>query len=113
LAQRKESTVAKGILLVETRPASPDQVAEYHQWYNETHIVELLRVEGFVSARRLEALDDDGTFIAIYEIEADDLETARANLQKDASDRSDPVGVSLDPPPIVRYFREIATFSAT
>ena len=105
--------MAKGILLVETRPASPDQVAEYHQWYNETHIVELLRVEGFVSARRLEALDDDGTFIAIYEIEADDLETAKANLQKDSSDRSDPVGVSLDPPPIVRYFREIATFSAT
>lgn len=73
--------MAKGILLVESRPASPEQVAEYHKWYNETHIGEILGVDGFVAARRLESLDDGGTFIAIYEIEADDLDAARARLR--------------------------------
>ncbi|MGH9006697.1 MAG: hypothetical protein ACRDV6_03120 [Acidimicrobiales bacterium] len=74
---------------------------------------EILGVEGFVSARRFESLGDDGTFIAIYEIEADDLEVARANLQKATPGHAAPVGVSLDPPPTARYFREIATFAAT
>ncbi len=105
--------MAKGILLVETRPASPDQAEAYHKWYNETHISQILAVEGFVSARRLESQDDEGTFIAIYEIEADDLETARANLQASSPGHSAPVGLCLDPPPTVRYFREFASFSAT
>jgi hypothetical protein len=105
--------MAKGILLVETRPVSPDQAADYHQWYNETHISEILAVEGFVSARRLESLDEEGTFIAIYEIEADDLEAARANLQAASPGHTAPVGLSLDPPPTVRYFGEFASFNAS
>jgi hypothetical protein len=102
----------KGILHVETRPASPEQAAEYHKWYNETHIKEILAIEGFISARRFEPVDPDGPFLAIYEIEADDLEGARARLTEAtaAGRNSAPVGVSMDPPPVVRYFLEIATF---
>ena len=100
----------KGVLYVETRPASPEQADEYHQWYNGTHIGEILGVDGFVSARRFESLGDDGLFIAIYEIEADDLEQARANLAAASAAHAPPVGVCLDPPPTVRYFKEIATF---
>ena len=108
----KEGQIAvpKGILYVETRPASAEQVDEYHRWYNETHINDILSVDGFVSARRFESLGDDGTFIAIYEIEADDLDQARANLAAASGQHSAPVGVCLDPPPTVRYFKEIASF---
>ncbi len=28
----------KGIIYVETMPASPDREAEYHKWYNDTHL---------------------------------------------------------------------------
>jgi hypothetical protein len=103
--------VARGILIVETRPASPEQAADYHRWYNETHVPEMLAIEGFVSARRFEPVGGDGPFIAIYEIDTDDLDAARARVTEATTSgrHSAPVGVSFDPPPTVRYFSEISS----
>ncbi len=103
----------KGILYVESRPASPEQAADYHKWYNETHIQEILAIDGFVSARRFEPVGGDGPFIAIYEIDTDDMDAARARLTEATKSgrNSTPVGVSFDPPPTVRYFQEIAFFT--
>jgi len=50
----------KGIMYVETMPASPDREAEYHKWYNHTHLAQILSVEGIVSARRFAPNDGDG-----------------------------------------------------
>lgn len=94
-----------GLMIVESRPSSPEEAAAYHDWYDNTHVPEILEVPGFVSARRLASVDGD-TFIAIYEIEGD-VEDAKAALRKAQSSgtMSRPVGVQLDPPPSVRYFR--------
>jgi hypothetical protein len=104
----------KGILYVESRPASPEQAADYHQWYNETHLPEMLSVDGFVSARRFEPVEGDGPFIAIYEFDTDDLDATRARLADATKSgrNSTPVGVSSDPPPMVRYFLEIASLAS-
>ena len=93
-----------GVMIVESRPASPAEAAAYHDWYDNTHIPEMLHVAGYVSARRLASADGD-TFIAVYEIEGD-IEAAKAALRKAQSTgtMSRPVGVQLDPPPVVRYF---------
>ena len=101
----------KGIMVVESYPASPEQAAEYHEWYNETHMPQILEVDGFVAARRFAPMGEDGPFVAIYEIEADDLEAARARLtEATKSGRTTlPVGVRMDPPPVVRYYEEIAS----
>jgi hypothetical protein len=56
--------MAKGILYVETRPISPDQEAEYHRWY-ETHLADVVAVDGIVAARRFAPIGDDGPFVAI------------------------------------------------
>jgi hypothetical protein len=96
-------------MYVETYPASPEDIETYHKWYNETHVPEMVSVEGFVSARRFEPVGHDGPFIAIYEIEADKIEDAQANLAA-SSGRSAPQGVQLDPPAVVRYYREIADY---
>jgi hypothetical protein len=105
--------MAKAILYVETRPASAEEAADYHQWYNEVHIPEILATPGFVSARRFEPMDEGGPFVAIYEIEADDVEAARAALTEATRSgaNSKPVGVSFDPPPTTQYYREIASFT--
>ena len=66
----------KGIIYVETMPASPDREAEYHEWYNDTHLEQILSVEGIVSARRFAPTDGNGPFIAIYELDCDDLDAA-------------------------------------
>jgi hypothetical protein len=101
--------MARGIMYVETRPASPEQAEAYHRWYNDVHIPELLGVDGFVSARRFEPLGHDGPFVAIYEIEADDIEAVR-DRQSEATrsgGHTAPTDVQMDPPPVVRYYREI------
>jgi hypothetical protein len=97
-------------MCVETWPASPEQAADFHKWYNETHLQEIVRVEGFVSARRFAPAGHEGPFLAIYEIEDDDIEQARARLTAflRSEESSTPVGVQMDPRPVVRYYQEIA-----
>ncbi len=100
--------MAKSLLLVESKPASPDLVDEYNQWHEQTHIPEMLGVEGFVSARRWQA-DEGGTFLTLYEIDTD-IETARANLRAvlQSGKISRPEVVDTNPPPAMRYFTLIS-----
>ena len=99
--------MAKTLLLVESKPAAPALVEEYHQWHEQTHIPEMLNVEGFVSARRWRA-DDDESFITLYEIDMD-VDTARANLNAAlrSGQMSRPVAVETQPPPVMRYLSAI------
>lgn len=91
-----------GVLIVESRPASAEELAIYHEWYDHTHIPEIMQVAGFLSGRRLRSVDGE-TFIAIYEIEGD-VEAAKAALAQASPGMSRPVGLQMDPPPSVRYF---------
>lgn len=99
----------KGILYVESRPSSPEQAADYHKWYEQTHLQEIVAIDGFVSARRFAPLSEGGSFIVIYEIEADEIEAVQAGLFEaaKAGKLSAPVGVQTDPPPTFRFLREI------
>src|SRR5690606_35749704 len=67
--------VARGAYVVRARPVSPERDGDLNDWYDGTHIPELLAVPGFVSARRYRLVGDDGApeYLAIYDIEADDL----------------------------------------
>lgn len=101
--------MARCVLIVESRPASPADATTYHDWYDNKHLPEILQLPGFVSARRLEPVEGD-SFLVIYEIDGD-IETARNALQQAqaAGGMSRPEGVQLTPPPTARYFREIST----
>src|SRR5882762_2836420 len=79
---RAEVAMAKGVLVVQTAPISPERTQEYHDWYNETHLPEVLSIPGFVQARRFRLVDATGATaagssaslmenLAIYEVEAD------------------------------------------
>jgi hypothetical protein len=72
--------MAGGLLIVESRPASHEKAAKYHDWYDNKHVPEILQLEGFVSTRRLEPVGG-GAFITVYEIEGD-VEAAKAALQR-------------------------------
>jgi hypothetical protein len=99
--------VPNGIMLVQSRPTSSDDAGEYHRWYDEVHIPELLAVSGFRSARRLRASDGE-SYVAIYEV--DDLDAAKAALAEaqDGGVMTRPVGVQLDPPPTVQWFEDFS-----
>jgi hypothetical protein len=44
--------MTKSLLFVESKPASPDLVEEYHHWHDRIHVPEMLAVDGLMSARR-------------------------------------------------------------
>lgn len=100
--------MSNGILLVEARPNSAEEAEAFHAWYDKVHIPEILTVDGFVSARRLAAVEGD-YFITVYEIDTD-VETAKAKLgEAHKSGRmTAPQGVQINPPPVVRYFQSFA-----
>jgi hypothetical protein len=95
--------MARGIMYVESGPVSPDRVDEFHAWY-EQHIGELLQLDGFLSVRRFAVLGDDSTFVAMYDIEGDDLAAVQARVgeARKAGRTTPPTALRTDPPPTVR-----------
>jgi hypothetical protein len=102
----------RGIMYVETMPVSAGREAAYHKWYNDTHLAEVVSVDGIVSARRFAPVDGDGPFIAIYELESDDLAGAMQRLAAlgQSGQMSSLEHLQLDPPPVTRVYREIGAY---
>ncbi|WP_330255040.1 hypothetical protein OG874_11100 [Nocardia sp. NBC_00565] len=106
--------MARGILYVETQPSAPERTAEYHAWYDETHLREVVAMDGFVSARRLAPPADDGPFVALYEIEADDLQAVVDRLLEAVLGGEFHMSDALrtDPMPLFRLLETITVYEA-
>src|ERR1700754_212559 len=102
----------RGIIYVETMPASPDREAECHKWYNDTHLGQILEVDGIVSARRFAPTDGDGPFIAIYELDCDDLDAIVGRLRElGASGKMSSLQyLDMQTPPIPKVYGEIGSY---
>ncbi|MEU1275463.1 hypothetical protein [Streptomyces sp. NPDC005799] len=103
--------MARGIFYVETWPSAPEREAEYNHWYDHVHLPDVCSVEGFVGARRYAPADGNGPHVAIYEIEADDLQGAVQRLLAafDAGEFRMSDAIQTDPPPVTRLLRLITT----
>ena len=112
----EEARLERGLMMVFSNASSPEQVAEFNRWYDEIHLKEVLGVPGVVAASRYE-LDDaqmmpgeDGfgrRFLAMYEIEAEDLETVRDLIRATSSDRTHSETLELDPLPAMAIYRSL------
>ena len=103
----------RGMIYLETMPVSPDKEADYHKWYNETHLAEICSVNGIVSARRFAPTDGNGPFVAIYELDCDDLDAVVQRLgELGASGKMSSLQfLSMDAPsPIPKVYREIGSY---
>lgn len=99
----------KGIMLVESWPSSPERADDFQAWYAETHIPDVLKVEGFLSARLFRPAED-GPFVAVYEVERDDLPSAVTALGE-AYGRGEMAMsdvIQMDPPPNIRILETVA-----
>ncbi|ORW96591.1 hypothetical protein AWB92_06515 [Mycobacterium sp. IEC1808] len=103
--------MAKGIMYVESRPSSPDREQEYNTWYDEVHLPELLALDGIVSARRFRPVDGNGPYVAIYEIEGDDLQAVLDNMIANAGQLHMSDALQLDPAPVPRLLETTAECS--
>ena len=105
--------MAKGIIYVETRPSSPDRDQEYNTWYDEIHIPELVALDGIVSARRLRPVDGDGPYVALYELEGDNLQAILDNMRANSRQLHMSDALQLDPPPVMRLLEVTTDYQPT
>ncbi len=103
----------KGIIYLETMPVSPDREADYHKWYNDTHLAEICSVDGIVSARRFAPTDGKGPFIAIYELDCDDLDSVVQRLgELGASGKMSSLELlNMETPPIPKVYKQIGSYT--
>jgi hypothetical protein len=99
--------MAKHLFLVFTTPR-PGQDEAYNSWYNGQHLDDVLRSKGFVAAQRFSVAPQFGApdilpYLAIYEIETDDAQSALDELARLADASVIPISESLDAMASVTY----------
>lgn len=73
--------MARWLLAVETNCADPSRETEFAEWYDNTHLQDVLEPPGILTGARYENLDPSagrGKFLALYEIESDNIEETTA-----------------------------------
>ncbi len=69
--------MAKWLLMVATNCADAARETEFNEWYDKTHLPDVLETPGFVRATRYENTEpseEEAKFLATYEIETDDID---------------------------------------
>lgn len=105
----------KGIMVVQSAPSDPAREDEFNDWYSRTHLPEIRAVPGFVSARRYKVHDAGNgvplahPYLAIYEIEADDLTgpVKELHARSAAGETTSSDALQTDPPPVVTFYELI------
>jgi hypothetical protein len=79
----------RAVLVVQTRPSDPSREDDFNRWYDETHIPEVLAIPGIVGARRYRLSetqqvngDRSYPYLAVYDLDADDLDTVVDELRR-------------------------------
>ena len=92
-------------MVVGSNPTDPAREAEFNEWYTDTHLDDVLRVAGFHVARRYSLSDARpmvGTkpspfrYLAIYEVESDDLEQSGRDVQAAIDSGAIPISETFD-----------------
>lgn len=109
----QEVCVPKYTFLVLTNAADSQDEA-FNAWYDNTHIPDVLRVPGFVAAQRFKLADTTPPqafghrYLALYELETDDLEGSRQALADAAGTSAMVLDPTLDRPgAVAAYFEEL------
>ena len=81
--------MTKRLRIVETNCADPARETEFNEWYDKTHLPDVLEIPGFIRATRYENVEPskgEAKHLALYEIETDDFDAftkaSRANMGK-------------------------------
>ncbi len=98
----------KYLHIVQTSP-TPGREDEFNEWYENVHVPEVLRMPGFLSGQRFRLAAEDPfsgpRYLAVYEIESDDIaatldtvrNTAPARTKSGAIDTSVSVVLTYEP----------------
>jgi hypothetical protein len=81
----EDAAMARYNIIVLSNPATGRE-AEFNAWYTNTHIMDLLKCPGVVSAQRFKAVEAHSPnaaqrYVAQYEVDTDDLDATMAEIQ--------------------------------
>jgi hypothetical protein len=79
------------LLTVESNAVDPSREKDLNDWYDKIHLPDILETPGFVRAVRYENTnpsDGQGKFVAMYEIETDDLAGTMAAFTEQVNSRA-------------------------
>ena len=69
--------MTKWLLVIETNCTDAARETEFNEWYDKTHLPDVLETPGFIRATRYENTEPsegEAKFLATYEIETDDID---------------------------------------
>ncbi len=98
--------MTKAILVVSSHPSAPDREDEYNDWYTDVHLQDIVDLPGFGVATRYQIVDVQANedveplsrkYLAIYELDTDDVEAAAAALKTSVAEGEILVSEALDP----------------
>jgi hypothetical protein len=100
--------MAKYLMVVQSK-AAEGRDAEYNEWYDTAHLADICALPGVRSGRRFDyassLMGEPGLpYLAIYEIETDDINAVAAELGKRSMDGTIRQSDSLDAPASVLWF---------
>lgn len=82
----------KWIYAVQSNCLDPLREKEFNDWYNKIHLPDILEIPGFKRATLYEnpqPSEGQGKYLAIYEVETEDIEGTRTVLQKNISKQAE------------------------
>lgn len=102
--------MTRGVLYVTSHPSSAEREAEYNDWYDHVHLPDVCAVPGFLGGRRYAPVDG-GPYVALYDIEGEDLRAVAAELFARVGDGRIPISdvMASDPAPEIRILAEHVT----
>lgn len=91
-------------LMVVLSNAEPGQEDEFNRWYSDVHILDTInKLDGFASAQRFRLANLEGAppceyeYLALYEIEEDQLDRAYQQFSWQRGERSEALEAGRDP----------------
>jgi hypothetical protein len=91
-------------LMVVLSNAKPGQEDDFNRWYSQVHVLDTInKLDGFLSAQRFELANLPEAppcpyrYLAIYEIDDDQLETAYAQFRWQRQERAEALAAGRDP----------------
>ncbi|HWK67249.1 MAG TPA: hypothetical protein VNS34_20165 [Rhizobiaceae bacterium] len=92
----------------------PGREDEYNEWYTKTHLADLLKIPGIVSAQRFKLAEQQRSpgphpfrYLAVYECEADDVGTIISELKSRSGTPEMPISSAMDAERFMCFFEPI------
>lgn len=103
--------MGKYMLVVGMKVDDPANEAEFNNWYNTIHFPDVLETPNFERATRWESTEPrlaDAKYLALYEIETDDIQAAMKGLDETIAQKSKAGRMSsLGTPVIIGTYKQI------